>query len=255
MFDHLNIRALFPDPVALLSTENGNIRHLVISDLHIGFEEQFVASGVKVGVSTQKMLEMLLRLINKWKPDSIIMLGDVKHSIDRISRPEWDEVPRFLEQLLRQTKVKIIPGNHDGGITPLLPREVELAPNEGISIASNVLLHGHMNLLPQFSDCQRIIMGHLHPVYNRRGSPLTGTQVWVSLKVDRASLFEGESGLIEILVLPSFNMELSNAGWSSNRKKIISPILRRGIRQLNDAVITTLSGEVIGDVDSMQHVL
>lgn len=255
MFDRWNIRALFPDPVALLSTENGNTRHLVISDLHIGFEEQFAAAGVKVEVSTQKMLEMLLRLTNKWKPDSIIMLGDVKHSIDRISQPEWHEVPRFLEQLLRWTKVKIVPGNHDGGITPLLPREVELAPNEGIAIASNVLLHGHMNLLPQFSDCQRIVMGHLHPVYNRRGSPLTGTQVWISLKVNRASLFEGESGLIEILVLPSFNMELSNAGWSSYRRKIISPILRRGIRQLNDAVITTLSGEVIGDVNSMQHVL
>ena len=99
-------------------------------------------------------------------------------------------------------------------------------------------------------------MGHLHPTYSRRGSPLSGRPVWLLLRGQRLGLFEAsQQGEIEIYVVPSFNRELSYAGFTSSKGRIISPVIRRILKGVQEVAILTLDGEIIGGTDSLPYVL
>jgi putative SbcD/Mre11-related phosphoesterase len=260
------LKILYPNPALKLSEAGKN--YLLISDLHIGFEERFNKEGFKITPSTDKMLYTLTELIRREKPDQLIILGDVKSGFDRVNRNEWKNVPRFLEKITQLVEVSIIPGNHDGGITPLLPREAHLEPAE-LLIGDIGLLHGHANPSAALSKAKRLIIGHLHPAYSRYGSPLSGNPVWVTLRIPRHLIFDTNSseeekeavkeereggGDLEILVMPAFNPELGAAGLTVMRERVISPIIRKiDQEQVSEALVIMLDGSVIGDVDSMKY--
>nr|AIF21948.1 metallophosphoesterase [uncultured marine thaumarchaeote SAT1000_06_F08] len=56
-----------------------------------------------------------------------------------------------------------------------------------------------------FSHVNKIIMGHLHPVFFEEKSLLNGKRVWVSLKSKKQKIFPTRAGELEITILPSFN--------------------------------------------------
>ncbi|MCL4435145.1 MAG: metallophosphoesterase [Thaumarchaeota archaeon] len=249
------LEVLYPNPALKLSEAGKN--YLLISDIHIGFEERFNKEGFKITPSTDKMLHILTDLIHHEKPDRLIILGDVKSGFDRVNRNEWNNVPRFLEKISQLVEVSIIPGNHDGGITPLLPCEARLEPAE-LLIGDTGLLHGHTNPTVALSGVKRLIMGHLHPSYSRYGSPLSGNRVWVTMRAPRNLIFDvdgGEEGSkdLEIWVVPAFNPELGAAGLTVMRERVISPILRKIDAHVSEALVIMLDGSVIGDADSMKY--
>jgi len=248
------LKILYPHP-ALIVEEKGK-RTMIISDLHIGFEERFVKSGVRIPSSTYKIVDELMQIIQKKKPDSLVILGDVKYSIDEITNTEWKEVPPFFEKVVSEIPVKIIPGNHDGGLEPLVPSDLTLEEPQGIKIGNIGMFHGHMRPPASFSRIDKLIMGHLHPTYSRRGSPLSGSQTWLMLKVKKSSMFENRAkGYVDLIVLPSFNRELSALGFTSNKGRIISPAIRRVSEYVQDAMIMTLNGDLIGNKDALPYIL
>ena len=248
------IKKLHPHP-ALLLNENGE-KHLIISDPHIGFEERFSSSGVMIESSSRMMLDSLNYLIGKVKPDDVIILGDVKDSIDSINRTERIEVPKFLESLLSSVDVRIVPGNHDGGIRRLVQKDVKIEDVHGVRIGNVALSHGHTRPPDSFAGIDRYIMGHLHPTYNRSGVALSGIPVWLILKASGKYIFgDSYDNIIEIIVVPSFNRELSGIGFTSNRGRIISPVIRMTRPNLEDAIIMTLDGDVIGNKNSVQYII
>jgi uncharacterized protein len=101
----------------------GEKRHLVVTDTHIGFEAKFAHNKIFVGKNTilNEMLEDIFSLIESYRPDDIILLGDVKSGIEQITKNEWNDVPKFLQELQEKTDVIIIPGNHDANIQKLIP--------------------------------------------------------------------------------------------------------------------------------------
>lgn len=244
---------LFPHPALLIKTENRS--HLIICDLHIGFEDELKHSGVKIETETEKMLNELILLIKEYKPHELIILGDIKNSVNRINDVEWENVPAFLGKLVDMTNVVIVPGNHDGGIIPLLPREVKLVEKSGLMIKDNALLHGDTRPSNQLENVKRLIMAHIHPTYKKLGSPLTGTQVWIVLKAERVMIFEGTIGYLEFIIMPSFNKDLSMISYGKAHDGLISPILRRIKNKIEEANIITLDGDIIGDISSLQYVL
>lgn len=243
------IHPLFPHPALLL--KNRMKKYLIISDLHIGFEETFKISGINLETKIETMQEELLDLINEFKPSDLIILGDLKNSINRINRSEWINVPFFLERMIEKTCVTIIKGNHDGGILPLLPKKVHLMHEKFLVIKDNILFHGH-TLLTNQMNVNRLIMGHIHPIYKRTGSPLTGTQVWLMLNLKKTFLSQQELNLI---VIPSFNRELSKISSGKYYGKTISPILNQLKNKINEAEILTLDGDIIGNINSLHYVL
>ena len=248
------MKILYPHP-ALLIEEKGK-RTIMISDLHIGFEERFTRSGVRLPSSTGKMVDELAELMKREKPDSLVILGDVKYSVDEVTNAEWREVPSFFEKLVSQIDTTIIPGNHDGGLEPLVPSDLNIEEAQGIRIGNTAMFHGHMKPPESFRKIDRLVMGHLHPTYSRKGSPMSGSQTWLILKVKRSSMFQSKAdGYVELIVLPSFNRELSALGFTSNRGRIISPAIRRVADHVQDAVIMTLDGDVIGNKDALAYIL
>ncbi len=246
------VKLLHPHPAMLLLSEK---TFLVISDLHIGFEERFTSKGIRIPSSTVQMLDELQLLLTRNHVDEMIILGDVKYTVEGISDTEWREVPRFLEQASKLTKVTVIPGNHDGSLKPLLPKNVEVSEEPYLILGDTALLHGHTIPPESLKDSARIVMGHLHPTYSRRGSPISGKQVWLVIKAKRKSLFPSEDGEVEVYVLPSFNRDLAPLGFTSNRGKIISPVIRRVEKDILQMAVVTLEGDIIGDQEAVPYVL
>jgi len=109
------IKLLTPYP-ALLATEN-NEKTVVIADLHIGWEVSLAEEGVHVPSQTIKLQRKLSEIIRKAKPEKILFLGDVKHTIARAEVEEWRDVPQLFESIAKEVnEIMVIPGNHDGNL-------------------------------------------------------------------------------------------------------------------------------------------
>jgi putative SbcD/Mre11-related phosphoesterase len=253
MLAKTRLTLLHPHP-ALLVKEDSR-QYLVLADLHIGFEEKFKLSGVKLCASTQNMLNEISQICAKHTVDEIILLGDLKFTIGRVSALERREIPPFLQHLSRLAKTTVIRGNHDGALSTILPREIILHSKPYLVVGDLCLLHGHTRLPELPSDVTKVVMGHIHPTYLREGSVIAGKHVWLLLKVKREALQSKQEGVIELYVLPPFNRELSFEGFAGRSGRIISPIIRRAVKAVCDAVILSLEGEIVGYSESLQYVI
>ncbi len=233
----------------------GQKRHLIATDLHIGFESGMASNQIFVGKNTSinESIEQITSMIYSESPDDLILLGDVKSSIKTISRSEWDEVPMFLKKLQEKTDIILIPGNHDSNIQKLVPDGITMIGSIGLVIENTLLTHGHTMPTENFSHVDKIIMGHVHPVFFEEDSVLNGQRVWVSLKARKEKLFPSTSGEIEITIVPSFNRYFY-ATRKKTYKKSISPILER-VKNFSSAKIATLDGTIIGDESLLSQVI
>ncbi|TLX68561.1 MAG: metallophosphoesterase [Thaumarchaeota archaeon] len=229
-------------------------RHLVVTDLHIGFEKTMLSNDIFVEPRelVQETLDSLLSIIESEKPDSLILLGDIKSGIDSISKIEWQAVPLFFE-IGKKIETIVIPGNHDGNIQKLLPEGVTLASSSGLVIDDTLLTHGHTMPSKNLSYISKIIMGHVHPVFFHEGSVLNGQRVWVSIQAQKNQLFPSSSGNLEIIIVPSFN-KYFYATQKRYYKKSISPIIQ-SIKNFQSAKIVTLDGSIIGNESMIESVI
>jgi len=233
----------------------GESRNLIVADLHIGFEADLAAKNIFVGKNTtiNDMISEICKIIDETKPDSLILLGDVKSSIKSISKNEWDEIPLFFDKVGKKVDIVLIPGNHDSNIQRLVPDGVTLVSSTGLVVENTLLTHGHTLPSNNFSHVDKIIMGHVHPVFFKEDSVLNGQRVWVSIKTEKQKIFSSGSGEIEITIVPSFN-KYFYATHKKKYKKSISPIIEK-IKKKSSAKIVTLDGAVIGNESMISNVL
>src|SRR5918911_2340320 len=100
----VKIRPIHPHAAILI--EDAGRKYIIASDLHIGLEADLLAKGITVSSDiVSEMVAELLDLVQSEHADSIILLGDIKHTVGSISRQEWDAVPLFLNQLSAKTNV------------------------------------------------------------------------------------------------------------------------------------------------------
>lgn len=242
-----------PGEAALVLEEDK--KHLVLTDLHVGFEASLAQNKIFVGKNTtlNESIQKITSLIDSVKPDSLILLGDVKSGISRISKSEWDEVPKLLSVLAEKTETILIPGNHDANISHLTPPNITLISSLGMILEDTLLTHGHTMPTENFSHVSKIVMGHVHPVFFDEDSILNGQRVWVSIRTQKENIFPTESGELEIIIVPSFNRYFY-ATKKKLYKKSISPIIEK-IKGDLSAKIVTLDGTIIGDESSLSQVI
>jgi uncharacterized protein len=197
-------------------------------------------------------IQDLESIIESEKPDSLILLGDVKSSTESISKIEWSTVPLFFE-IGKKIDTIVIPGNHDGNIQKLVPDWVTISSSSGIVIGDTLLTHGHAMPSENLSQINKIVMGHLHPVYFQEGSVLDGQRVWVSIKAEKSQIFPSTTGKIEIIIVPSFNKYFYST-FKRSYKKSISPLIN-AIKTITSAKIVTLDGSIIGNESMISSVL
>ena len=233
----------------------GNERGLVLTDLHIGFENNFFRNGIFIGKNTvtSEILKDILDIIDEENPDYLILLGDVKSSIKSISKLEWDEIPKFIESVSKRIETIIVPGNHDANIQRVVPDSIKISNPYGMIIDNILLTHGHTMPLDTFSSVDKIIMGHIHPIFFQGDSILNGQRVWISLKTKKEYIFPSSSGIIEIVIVPSFNKYFFST-QRNNYKKSISPIIEK-IKDVESAKIVTLDGSIIGNESMLEQLI
>ena len=248
----VKIRIVPSQPALMLEGKN---RSLVITDLHIGFESSLFGNNIFVGKNTtiQETINGIEEILEKTKADSLILLGDVKSSIKSISKNEWSEVPLFFKKMSEKVDTILVPGNHDANIQKLVPDEVTLASSTGLVIENILLTHGHTMPSENFSNVDKIIMGHVHPVFFQEESVINGKRVWISIKADKQQIFSSTSGEVEVTIVPSFNKYFYST-HKKKYKKSISPILEK-IKKIKSAKIITLNGTIIGDESIINQIL
>jgi uncharacterized protein len=249
----VKIRPIHPHPAILLEDEGK--KYITVSDLHIGLEADLLAKGITVSPSlVSDMVAELLDLVQSEHADSIILLGDIKHTVGSISRHEWDSVPLFLKQLSAKADVYLVPGNHDGNIRQLVPMNVNMITSKGMTLDDTLLVHGHSMPSDVRGHVKRIVMGHVHPVFLKRGSVINGERVWLYIQTRKENVF-AEKGILDIIVVPTFNPYLY-ATVEKLYHKSLSPILTRVMQHgVEKCIIVTLDGSIVGDAALLTGIL
>ena len=274
-----------PHPAMLL--RKARERVLIVADLHIGWEVALIEEGIHVPSQTSKMRDKLLRLIDLCKPTSILMLGDIKHTIARVELGEWKDIPELFETLTQKVNdIKVVLGNHDGNLEPLLPSSVRMFPSTGTVIEDVGFFHGNAWPSPELLQCRSLVIGHVHPTVMFRdplGFRMTA-QVWVKATVNQKRLAKaflngaaikietGEDPLevlrqrfdvrlkaSELFIMPYFNdflggrpMNRKSSGRNPKSVEYLGPILRGGSVDIENAEVYLLDGSFLGTINQLK---
>ena len=254
------ISTLHPYPALVVDGKWNSKKHrcIAISDLHIGFESELYSKGITLNLNlvVDEMVKDIINLIKIYKADSVVILGDLKNTIGSISREEWEKVPRFFKLISEFVDVYMVPGNHDGNIRFLAPSNINMISTSGLILSDTLFIHGHSMPFSVGSTIKRIIMGHIHPIFIKTGSTINGQRVWIYLKVKMEAIWPRSNGILDILVVPSFNKHLF-AMTERGYRKSISPLISRVFKYnaIESAMVVTLDGSIIGNADTMRSII
>jgi len=278
------LNLLLPHPCAIVKTPK--TKTLLIADPHLGWEIQLQEKGIHVPSQTSKILNKLTSIITEYKPDRLVILGDVKYTVVSHEFGEWRDIPDFFYKLSSCiASIAVVRGNHDANLEPLLPENVELLPATGAVIGDVGVFHGHKWPSPALLGCKALVMGHLHPVVVFRdptGCKIT-RQVWMKAKCDVEAfakiLLKKNSVKIEgsvvdtlkkhygvrpkatdIYIMPSFNDFLGGRPVNETRPRkeigseaLIGPVLRSEAVDVDDAELYLLDGTYLGTLNQLRQ--
>jgi putative SbcD/Mre11-related phosphoesterase len=268
-----------PNHQAILIKE-AKSKTLVIGDLHIGWEMALSEKGVHVPTQMPKLLERLMALISTYKPEKLLILGDVKHTIATAELGEWQDLPEFFNELKKQVKeICVVPGNHDGNLEPLLPENIKIMPATGVTIGEAGFFHGHMWPSPTLLECKTLVMGHIHPVVAFRdpaGFRIT-KQVWVKANCNGTQLanallqkhkirikksaeetlwkhFKIKLKTSQLFIMPSFNELLGGKPLNARKigEDVLGPVLRSEAVDMKNAELYLLDGTFLGTLSQLK---
>ena len=191
---------------------------LVLADTHIGYEEALNKRGVLIPrFQFKEIIGRLEKILDKVKPDKIIINGDIKHEFGTISEQEWRHALRLLDFLSKHCKeIVLIKGNHDTILGPIAKkRNVKVV--DSFKVKDVLILHGH-KVPKELKGVKTIIIGHEHPA--------------VSLKEEsRIEIYKcflkGKFKRKVLIVQPSFN--LVTEGTDVLKEKLLSPFLKQDL--------------------------
>jgi len=203
---------------------------LVITDVHIGYEEALNKQGILVprlqfNEILNRMNIIFSELKNK-KIERIIVNGDLKHEFGTISEQEWRNTLKFLDLLAKHcNEIILIKGNHDTVLGPIAKkRNVKVLDYfivESIKRQSKKILITHGDKLPNkemLKEVSTIIIGHEHPAVSIKEEPRIET-----FKCFLKGKYKGKN----LIVQPSFNTIIE--GTDVLKDEILSPFLKQNL--------------------------
>lgn len=272
----------WPYPAALVKAQKKRL--MVIADLHIGWEMALSEKGIHVPTQTPKLLNRLKTIASEYRPEKLLILGDVKHTVAKAEMGEWQDVPGFFSELKKQIpEICVMRGNHDGNLEPLLPENIEILPSTGIAFGDVGFFHGHQWPSPALLKCKTLVMGHIHPVVALRdpaGFRIV-RQVWVKTDCDAQKLvavllqkhririeknpvetlrkhYRVKPRTSELFIMPSFNDFLGGKPLNERRvhhvgkEMTVGPILRSDAIDMGNAELFLLDGTFLGTLNQLE---
>jgi putative SbcD/Mre11-related phosphoesterase len=192
---------------------------LVVSDLHLGLEEDIESKGVSLPMGVYpEIKEMILDSIRLSGAGILIILGDLKHEFGGRLYSEYVEVKDLVGSVMSAgLDVVLVRGNHDNFIVPVLKR-LGAKIYDSLRVEGYCFAHGHEDL--EVSGCRAVVIGHEHPTVALRDD--TG------VKLKFKAFIVGKHNGAEVYVLPSFNPLVHGTPINEvNVNELLSPILRR----------------------------
>ena len=210
------------------------LKALVFADLHLGFEEEAARMGYFVPrVQLKKALKLIEDAFNLYDPERVIIVGDVKHTFDKLTRLERQEVSRLFEELRRRgVEVKVVKGNHDSYLV-VVAREYGVEVIKGhLVLDGYMFIHGHRKP-PREPRPEVIVMGHEHPSISIRD------RIGYVAKTPCFLVGRHEPTGAALLVLPAVGVYQTGTSVSTMKETYLSPILREEVdlRKLKPFVI------------------
>lgn len=207
-------------------------RALVISDLHLGFEEELATRGILVPrFHFKDVLEQSSRTIDAAKllgpVEKIIINGDLKHEFGVISPQEWREILKLLDFLSKHCKtIVLIKGNHDIKLAPIArKRQIEVVSD--LLLGSIFITHGHVVADSEsFKKAKVVIIGNEHPAISIKDTIRSET-----FKCFLSGTFKRK----KLLVIPSMNP--STIGTDVRSGEFISPYLHQDISKFRVYIV------------------
>ncbi len=191
--------------------------YLVISDLHLGYEQSLNAEGIMIPrFQYPLIIERLEEIQEKSSCNNIVINGDLKHEFGQISRQEWNETQEFLEYLKANfDDIILIKGNHDN-FTRFIAEKSDLRVEECYQIGDSLILHG--DKIPSYLDqaeAENLIIGHEHPCIGLRNGE----------RVEKIKCYlAGKYKDWNLIVMPSFNFVTEGSDILQERP--LSPFLK-----------------------------
>jgi uncharacterized protein len=278
------LNLLLPHPAALVKSEK--TKTLLIADPHLGWEIQLQEKGIHIPSQTPKILNKLTAIISEYKPDDLVILGDVKYTVVSHEFGERQDIPDFFNKLEGYvSNISIVRGNHDANLEPLLPKRVQFLPATGAVIGDVAVFHGHKWPSPALLGCKTLVMGHLHPVVVFRdpiGCKIT-RQVWMKAKCNTEALtkillhkngvkmggsvaetlkknFNIQAKATEIFIMPSFNDFLGGKPINETRPRkeigseaLIGPVLHSESVDVDKSELYLLDGTYLGTLNQLRQ--
>ncbi len=270
------METVFDDRGMVVTFDNSSV--LLISDLHLGIEEELAESrGVHFPYQHPSMLERIEVLVEKYNISHLLIIGDVKHSILTDSYYNWEIIPEFMKTLSNYAETTVIPGNHDGDLRALLPRNIDVTDTYGILIGPTNekvgLLHGHSWPAGHILDAKLIVIGHNHPTVRRfrdASVPEIGRSsrkryagtvpVVLRSKLDK-NCVRNAIGALEIpddpecalITLPSFNKLLSGVSINYPKSVFLGPFFENKCAHLSDSEVYSIDGIFLGSVEWLRE--
>jgi uncharacterized protein len=145
-------------------------RVLAVADLHLGYAWAHRRAGQMLPVSANEdSIERLLELVADYQPRELALLGDIVHAAVPFVALE-EELQRLSAELGGRVELRLLAGNHDRSLAPLLKRcGIDLDLHALLRTGPHLLLHGDSAdaSLDQLAGVRalggRIFMGHEHP--------------------------------------------------------------------------------------------
>ncbi|MEM5798431.1 MAG: metallophosphoesterase [Candidatus Aenigmatarchaeota archaeon] len=187
---------------------------LIIADLHLGIELEPREAGIRIPSQRREMAEKIREILNMTGCKDLLILGDLKHKIPGMSKRELAEISRFISDI--KCPIRLIPGNHDGGIKRITEQNLEILPTKGIESGDTWFCHGHAKPDKKAWTMKRIVIAHSHPVFEFKDTlGYTWTEpVWVIARQRP-----------EIVIIPAFNHWAG--GLAVNKKALLGPVAKR----------------------------
>ncbi len=242
------------EPAALIKVRETGERLLMIADLHIGIEYELRAAGLNIPSQTHVMEKRILDLCRQHKPDRIIVIGDVKHTVPAPPHQprayfwgEFMEIPKLLGSL--GVPVDICLGNHDGGLGEILEesRNVRIHPSSGFRIGNTGFFHGHAWPAQSVAEAPRIITAHAHPtmVFSDEFGHRYPMQCWVRSRMSEVGCRKYEvKNAAEVVMMPAFNPFCG--GGAVNEKGLLGVLFDNEMAEKESAEIYLMDGTFVG---------
>ena len=197
---------------------------LVISDLHIGYEQALVKQGVLIPKFHFKdLVDRLIgmfKILEKQKKEIklIIINGDLKHEFGTISDEEWRNTLKVLDLFAKKCeKIVLIKGNHDKILEPIAKKKNVLLVDQFLD-GEFMFIHGDKKVkIPE--AIKTVVIGHEHPAI-----VLSDEVRREKYKCFLSGKTKIEGKKRNLIVVPSMNLLLEGTDVVSD--KLLSPYLK-----------------------------